>query len=107
MQDIDNDRREVKRLVNRLLTMIGATAAPAACALAPVRWELMRRLFTLLTFEQLIAGHRRDVAGDILGRWKAHSLAWTTHRIGSDWNAYVADAQPMLTEISAFCEPGG
>lgn len=104
MQNIDNDRREVKLLANRLLVMIGATAPPAACALAPIRWELMRRLFTLLTLEQLFGVGRRDMAGDLLGRWKAHSVAWTTQRIGNDWNGYVVDAQTMLQEISAFCE---
>ncbi|TKD53319.1 hypothetical protein [Sphingomonas baiyangensis] len=105
MQDIDHDRQEVKRLANRLLAMIGTAAPPAACALSSIRWELMRRLFTLLMLEQLCGPRRRDMASDLLGRWKAHSLAWTTQRIGHDWDGYVVDAQTMLSEISAFCEP--
>lgn len=105
MQDIDEDRREVKRLADRLRAVIDMTARPAACALAPIRWELMRRLVTLLTLEQLNGSQRRAAASDLLHRWKAHALAWTTSRVGAEWDAYAISATAMLTEISAFCDP--
>lgn len=107
MQDIQHDRREVKQLVSRLLTLTRLTVPPATSALAPIRWELMRRLFTLLTLEQVMGSNRRDTARDLLTRWKAHSLTWTTQRIDSDWNGYVLDAGTMLQEISAFCDSRG
>lgn len=104
MQNIDEDRRDVKRLANCLLAMIGTNGRPSSCVLASVRWELMRRLFTLLTLEQLQGGARREAAGNLLNRWKIHSLDWATQRIGADWNGYADEAEYILKDISAFCD---
>lgn len=102
MQDIDDDRREVTRLVARLLDLIGSTGREEACALAPLRWELTRRLFPLLTLEQFVGVRSREGASDLLVRWKAHSRAWTTCRITTHWDEYVVDTRVLLNEVSVF-----
>lgn len=105
MQDLENERHAMRVLAERMLERIDPLGPPKGGALAPLRWEFMRRLFPLLTLEQLLDNERRASANELMSRWRSHTHHWTSTRISAEWAAYARDVRALLQRVRAHCAP--